>query len=254
VAAGHTRSTGTRRGFGGPGLDGATELLLIRHGESARAAPGQDEPITGDHADPALTPLGQEQADRLAARLAGTSIQAIYVTPLRRTRQTARPLAAHLGLPMLMAEGLIEVHLGEWEGRYREMVDQRHPLVGQVWSEERWDVIPGAEPAAAFAARVHAAVEEVARAHRGERVAVFAHGGVIGQVLADAARSRPFAFLPSANTGISGLLVAGEHWAIRSFNDTAHLGTHFDSPGAALPAQGRGPLAQEPREPVPSTD
>ncbi|HEV2373827.1 MAG TPA: histidine phosphatase family protein [Streptosporangiaceae bacterium] len=205
-----------------------TEILLIRHGETEQPAPGVSAVLTNGYADPALTPLGRQQAARLADRLATTPIDAFYVTPLRRTAQTAQPLVDRAGAEVAVADGLREVHLGEWEGSYRDMVARRHPLVAQVWAAQRWDVIPGAEPSETFAARVHAAVEQLAAAHPGERLAVFTHGGVIGQVLADATGSRPFAFVPPANASISRLVVAGQRWVVRSFNDTAHL----EGPGA----------------------
>jgi probable phosphoglycerate mutase len=54
-------------------------------------------------------------------------------------------------------------------------------------------------------------------------VAAFTHGGVIGQALALASGSRPFAFLGAENTSISRVVVAGDRWIVRGFNDTAHL-------------------------------
>jgi probable phosphoglycerate mutase len=207
-----------------------TEILLIRHGEAGPDTPGTPAVLTDGYADPALTPRGHRQAARVADRLAATAIDAVYVTPLRRTRQTARPLAERLGLEMGIEEGLREVHLGEWEGNYRVKVAQRDPLVAEVWASERWDLIPGAEPSREFAARVHSAVRRLAEAHPGQRLAVFSHGGVIGQALADAAGSRPFAFVAPDNASISRLVVARQRWVIRSFNDTAHLAVPDVSP------------------------
>ena len=46
---------------------------------------------------------------------------------------------------------LREVHLGTWEGGlFRKHDAERHPLARRLWREERWDLIPGAEPADAF--------------------------------------------------------------------------------------------------------
>lgn len=203
---------------------GAAELLLIRHGESQPAHPDTPFPLAGGHADPDLAPEGRDQAERVATRLSGAGIDTIYVTTLRRTSQTAAPLAERLGLTPRVEAGLREVFLGDWEaGLFRKMVADKHPVAERMWAEERWDVIPGAEPADAFAARVREAVDRIAAACPGQRVAVFAHGGVIGQVLALAARSRRFAFIGVDNGSISRLIVTGERWIIRGFNDTAHL-------------------------------
>ncbi len=203
---------------------GAADLLLIRHGESQPARPEVPFPLVGGHSDPALAPAGREQAECVAARLGALHIDAIYVTTLRRTAQTAAPLARLLGLKPRVAAGLREVYLGGWEGGlFRKMVAERHPLAERMRAEQRWDVIPGAEPAAAFAARVREAIEQLAEAHPDQRLAVFTHGGVIGQVLARASGSRPFAFIGADNGSISRLVVSGQRWIVRGFNDTAHL-------------------------------
>ena len=203
---------------------GAVDLVLVRHGESEAYVEGRLFPLLDGHGDPPLSERGLKQARRVGARLAAAGIDAIYVSTLRRTAQTAAPLAEQLGLDVRVEAGLREVHLGDWEGGvYRQMVASSHPLSQRVFTEERWDVIPGAEPAALFAGRVRAAVERVAAGHPGQRVAVFTHGGVIGQVLALASGSRPFAFIGADNASISRLAIAGDRWIVRGFNDAAHL-------------------------------
>ncbi len=207
-----------------PRPDGATELLLVRHGQSEPYVDGTPFPLTGGHGDPPLSPHGHEQARRVGTRLAGAGIDAIYVSTLLRTTQTAAPLAGRLGLVPLVDADLREVYLGEWEaGEYRKMVAEQDPIAVRMFATERWDVIPGAEPADAFAERVRAAVGRLAAAHPDARVAAFTHGGVIGQVLAIASGSRPFAFTGADNASISRLFVAGDRWMVRGYNDAAHL-------------------------------
>ncbi len=127
----------------------ASELLLVRHGESEAYLDGTPFALVGGHGDPPLSPLGREQAARVCARLGTVGIDAIYVTTLRRTVQTALPLAERLGLSLREEADLREVFLGDWEGGlFRKMVATRHPVSQQMFSQERWDVIPGAEPAA----------------------------------------------------------------------------------------------------------
>ncbi len=203
---------------------GATEVLLVRHGQSQAYVDGTSFPLTGGHGDPPLSDLGREQANKVCARLSAQGIRAIYVTTLRRTAQTAEPLAARLGLTARVEPDLREVHLGEWEGgEYRKMVAQAHPTAVRMFEQERWDVIPGAEPAAEFASRVRSAIGRLAAGHPDERIAVFTHGGVIGQALALATGSRLFAFTGADNASISRLLVVDGRWIVRGFNDTAHL-------------------------------
>lgn len=203
---------------------GATEVLLVRHGESQPAVPGHPFELVDGHGDPALSPEGREQAIKVCARLAGEGVDAIYVSKLRRTSETAAALAVALDLPMTADPDLHEVFLGDWEGGvFRQRVAEGDPVAVRMITEERWDVIPNAEPADAFAERVRRGITRVAAAHPDQRVAVFAHGGTIGQILAQATGSRPFALGGADNASISHLVVAGDRWILRRFNDTTHL-------------------------------
>jgi 2,3-bisphosphoglycerate-dependent phosphoglycerate mutase len=203
---------------------GATDLLLVRHGQSEAYVDGTLFDLIDGQGDPPLSADGEAQARRVAARLAGRGIDAIYVSTMRRTAQTAAPLARELGLTPAVEAGLREVHLGDWEGGvFRKNVAEGHPIALQMMAEERWDVIPGAEPADALAGRVRAVIDRIAAAHPGQCVAAFTHGGVIGQVLALATSSRPFAFTGADNASISRLVITAERWITRSYNDTAHL-------------------------------
>jgi probable phosphoglycerate mutase len=203
---------------------GGTELVLIRHGESAPARVDTSFPLVDGHGDPELAPDGHVQAQRVADRLTGTKIDAIYVTTLRRTAQTAAPLAERIGILPVVSADLREVYLGEWEGGlFRQRVAQRHPIAVRMWAEQRWDVIPGGEPAERFNARVRRGVETIAACHADQRVVIFTHGGVIGQILADATGSRPFAFAGADNGSMSVVAVTPDGWLVRCYNDTSHL-------------------------------
>jgi probable phosphoglycerate mutase len=201
---------------------------LVRHGESAPANPEAPFELVDGHGDPELDPRGREQAELVADRLGSArgdgAVSSIYVTNLRRTAQTAAPLAARLGIEPVVEADLREVYLGEWEaGRYRAKVLEGGPIVARLMEEQRWDVIPGAEPDEAFGARVRAGIERIASRHPDQTVAVFTHGGVIGRALAEATGARPFAFSATDNCSINRLVVADDRWLVRSYNDTAHL-------------------------------
>lgn len=156
-------------------------------------------------------------------RLGGTDVDAIYVTTLRRTAETAAPLAHALSLEPSVEADLAEVRLGEWEGGlYRMKVTDRDPLALEMMARERWDVVPGAETNEEVTGRVTAAIERIAVSNRDRRVVVFAHGGTIGAVLAVATGSRPFAFVGSDNGAISEIVV-DPAWRLRGFNDRSHL-------------------------------
>jgi len=206
---------------------GSTEIFLVRHGESAPARGEDPFDLVDGQADPDLAPEGRDHAQRVAVRLAGERIDAIYVTTLRRTVQTAAPLAEKLGLTPAVEPDLREIHLGDWEnGLFRKYTAEGHPIVERLWAEQRWDVIPGAESDERFGARLRGALTRIAAAHPDQRVAVFTHGGVIGEVFAQATRAvERFAFLGADNGSISHLVLHGDRWIVRRFNDTAHLAT-----------------------------
>jgi probable phosphoglycerate mutase len=204
----------------------ATEVVMIRHGASQAAVPGEPFELLEGHADPPLSPVGSEQALRVAERLAAEPLTGLFVTPLQRTSETAAPLAERLGLEPQTIAGLREVRLGEWEGgELRIRAHRRDPLFVEVLAEERWDLIPGAEAMDAFAARVRRGMEDLlAVAGPGTTVAAVLHGGVIGELCRQATRSSPFAFIHADNCSISRLVVMPSgRWLLRSFNDTAHL-------------------------------
>jgi 2,3-bisphosphoglycerate-dependent phosphoglycerate mutase len=213
-----------QRGFRLP--PGATEVVLVRHGASEAAVPGRPFPVVDGHGDPALAPEGEAQATAVAERLAGEGLAGLFITTLRRTAQTAAPLAARLGVEPVVVPELREVSLGIYEGgELRIRLAEGDPVALQAVAEERWDVIPGAEPMDGFAERVRAGVEAVvAAAGPDARVAAVVHGGVIGEACRQATGSRPFAFVHADNGSLSRLVVVkGARWLLRSFNDTAHL-------------------------------
>jgi probable phosphoglycerate mutase len=203
---------------------GAVDLLLIRHGESEPARPGQSFALVDGQGDPALHPQGHAQAARIADRLRGDPIAALYVTSLRRTHQTAAPLAQALGLTPHIEPDLREVSLGDWDGGlYRIKAAQGDPLYRRAQTEQEWGLIPGAETTAALHARVATALARIAAAHPGQRIAAFVHGGVIGAALAIATGARAFAFNGAANGSISRLVLHDGAMILRGFNDTVHL-------------------------------
>jgi 2,3-bisphosphoglycerate-dependent phosphoglycerate mutase len=72
--------------------DDATEVLLVRHGASQDAIPGEPFELLDGHANPALSPIGRDQAALVGARLAKDPPDALFITSLRRTAETAQPL------------------------------------------------------------------------------------------------------------------------------------------------------------------
>ncbi len=120
--------------------------------------------------DPPLDPLGEADARRLAALLAGAGVTRVISSGLQRARQTGAIVAQALALPLACDPRLNERGWGPWEGRPREA----RPALTDP---------PGAEPWAAFGDRIAAALAEACRDGRAEGALVVAHAGVFRALL-----------------------------------------------------------------------
>jgi broad specificity phosphatase PhoE len=109
-------------------------IVFARHGQTA---PNRDGLVLG-RADPGLTEEGHRQAALLAAALAGEGVTAILTSPLLRARQTAEPMGAAWGVPVVVDERLIEIDWGAWEGRSTGTLQQS--------DVERWKADKGTAP------------------------------------------------------------------------------------------------------------
>lgn len=215
--------------------EGSTDILLIRHGESAPVNPDSPFPSVDGHGDPPLHPDGQVQAQQVAERLQYEPIKAIYISNLQRTAQTADPLSKKLDLNPIEIADLREVHLGEYEGGlYRKKVAENDPTLRRALREQRWDIIPGAETNEAFEARLNSAIAQIASENPNRLVAAFVHRAVIGQIVASATHAQPMAFLASDNGSITHIVVTKSRVLVRRFNDSSHLTKHYSSRSSAL--------------------
>lgn len=203
---------------------GATDILLVRHGESRPAVVGDLFPLLDGHGDPELATSGREQAVRLGDRLRHLSINAVYVTKLRRTQETAIPLCEHLGIEPIVDPNLHEVNLGEWEGGiFRIKEAENDPLLVRLLQEQRWDVIPGAESYDRLHERIFRGLHNIAIHHPDQLVVAVVHGGVIGHIISHATGAQPFAFNGADNASISHIVIHNGLITVRRFNDTSHL-------------------------------
>lgn len=209
---------------------GATEIYLIRHGD---AVPDPEDLLPGDYDDQNLSALGRRQAQALAERLRGVRFDALYTSPLRRTRQTAEPLALLLGLEPRPLEDLREIRLGDLRATLpegatpAEVADgfraRLRLIAGIAATTGTWDTIPDSEPSAAFRARVLAAHELAAARHPGGRIACFEHGGTINSFAAAVLGLQRDFFFPVANTAVSIVRLKGPRRVVLALNDVSHL-------------------------------
>ncbi len=214
---------------------GATEILLVRHGESRAATPDNPFPLVDGQGDPELHENGRFQAERVGERLRHQPIDAIYATKLRRTRETATPLSQHLGINIEIDPDLHEVHLGEWEGGlFRIKAHEGDPIYLQMHEEQRWDVIPGAESWQQINERVTRGLARIHAKHPDQLVVVVVHGGIIGHILAHATGAAPFSFGGADNGSISHIVMVEGRIVVRRFNDASHISESVEY-SAALP-------------------
>jgi len=96
-----------------------TTVFLVRHADHDMVGQG----LAGRMAVP-LNAAGHEQAARLAGWFARQPITAVWSSPLRRTRETADPIAHRLGLPVNTGDALLEVDFGAWEGKSFAELDE----------------------------------------------------------------------------------------------------------------------------------
>lgn len=186
------------------------ELILIRHGLPERR---------DDTADPPLSAVGHEQAQRVAAWLAGEGIDASYASTMLRARQTAAPFAAQAGHEVTCHDGICE--FDRHSGAYVPMEELKRD------DYEAWLRFASGQHGAdidGFHDQVVETLEGLVAAHPGQRIAVFCHGGVINVWTAHVLKMPPRLFFEPDYTSIHRYMCArsGQRNVV-SLNERAHL-------------------------------
>jgi probable phosphoglycerate mutase len=153
-------------------------LFLARHGETAWNRAGRWQGKT----DIPLSEAGRAQARVLGAGLVGRGIVEVHASDLQRATETAEIVAGMLGIAAFNVDArLRERGFGCFEGLSREECAEQHPEAWARYLADRRSTPPGAEPQPEVAARVVAALSEIAGAPRatGEATLVISHGGAI---------------------------------------------------------------------------
>jgi 2,3-bisphosphoglycerate-dependent phosphoglycerate mutase len=191
------------------------DLLLIRHG-----LPLHVERADGVPADPPLSDIGREQAERMARWLEQERIDRLYSSPLQRAMETARPLAKLKNLTVEIEGGVAEYD--RHESTYVPM-ERLKEVDYEAWLKlMRGDAIEGFDE---FSGLVIETLERIVTDNAGRRVAVTCHGGVINIWSAHAIGMAPprFFFNPDY-TSINRFVCArsGER-TVRTLNEAVHL-------------------------------
>ena len=189
------------------GVEGVRELWLIRHGDAYTGMEAMGEgPV-----DPPLTPLGREQAGRLAERLGYVRLDAVWASDLRRAVETAEAVAVRRGLSVLTDPRLREVRTHWDEGGEAPLnAPEEYPF-----PESEREVYE----------RVRAALTEiVAGVPDGGRAAVVTHNAAIG-IFVSNVLGLGWGKLPvmPMYTSVTVLAVKGERVVVRSLADATHL-------------------------------
>lgn len=158
----------------------STWIYLVRHGSVVGA---ETQRFIG-HVDVPLSPMGEVEMERLAARLAGVALAAVYASDLSRSRRSAEIVARPHGLTPRIVPDLREMAMGRWEGLTADEIHAREPDAFRDWMA-RVEEFPFPEGESLFdlLARVWPAFERIVGAHAGDRVAVVAHGGTNRAIL-----------------------------------------------------------------------
>jgi broad specificity phosphatase PhoE len=163
-------------------------LLLVRHGQIEANVLRRWHGST----DEDLTDFGREQAKRIAAHVASEHprVAAVYTSPAQRARNTATPIAAALGLPLVVAPGLAEYAIGVLENEPYDDLVAKHRFFERADADLSW-APSGGESLGAVGARVVATWREIARTHPGAEILAVSHGAAIAAGLASLLHDDP---------------------------------------------------------------
>jgi probable phosphoglycerate mutase len=229
----------------------ARRLYMIRHGRASHRSSAETITARGRVADPPLDEVGLEQAQVLTRRLLKMSPPAgLYVSSLRRARQTIAPYEAAAGRTASVVEDLVEWYGGAWEFKEFEELLVEHPeMPGRILRQDPiFFLAPGGESQEAFQRRVVDAVEAAVGAHPGGDVWIVCHGGVINAYVGAllGIRDQEMFFLPP-NTSLNTVRVTGDERSVWFLADDTHLtqpelfADELHAPGAYTPGASADP-------------
>ena len=174
-----------------------TRIHLVRHGTTLL---NRTRRYRG-RIDVALDEGGWRDAWSAAAILEDAGLEAVYSSPLRRARDTARIVADAAGLATVVdMPGLLNLAYGDWDGLTREEAAARDPEAFMAYNDYHpGATIPGGENLELAAERMLLSMRLLALLHPGGTVAAVSHAATVrllisavtGGVRADWRRALP---------------------------------------------------------------
>jgi probable phosphoglycerate mutase len=151
----------------------AKTLFLIRHGQTEWNASGRMQ----GRLDSPLTVTGRAQANAHGAAVQALGgVEAVIVSPLGRTRETAAIVNAHLQAPVEFEPALMERDCGLWSGLIAEEIEAAYPDSWRARSEDPYfHRPPGGENHADMRERVSGFLTALVRRPEA-RLALVTHG------------------------------------------------------------------------------
>jgi probable phosphoglycerate mutase len=203
-----------------------TEILLIRHGETAWNA----EKRMQGHLDIPLNAEGARQAAALGQALLNEPLDAIICSDLQRAMQTAHAIAAPRGMEVKIEPGLRERCFGAFEGLLYADIGAHYPEAYAAWQAREIDArypqgVHVAETLREFFERAVGTITRLVSATHHRKLALVTHGGVLECAYraaqgAHILRPRDFDVL---NASINRLAWDGKSFRIIQWADIAHL-------------------------------
>ncbi len=179
-------------------------LYLMRHGETVYSRTGG---YCGE-LDPELTPEGMLMAKAFADTYRKLPWEAVYVSPMKRTIATAKPLCDAVESEMQLRDGLKEIRYGEWEGKTAEYVQQHYGEDYINWlTEPAWNAPTGGETAVQISSRADLIIAEIEQKYKDGNVLLVSHKATIRIILCsllgiDLGRYRDRIDMPAASISI----------------------------------------------------
>ena len=155
-------------------------LYFLRHGETKSSL---HDSFCGT-LDPDLTLEGKEMAEAFAHTYQSFEWSAIYVSPMKRTIATAKPLCDATGMEMKIKEGLKEMNFGQWENKTRDWVRENYLEEYIDWmTEPAWNPPPDGETAVEVGSRAMLIISEIEAKYPHGNVLVVSHKTTIRIIL-----------------------------------------------------------------------